>query len=129
MYRLELFDKVGFFDPNAWAEDFDMNLRIAERYKLGYIDDFLACYRRGGNSNSSKRSYKISQSHRYSIEKFCLSPYYKEAITRWHLRTFLWHAGQKNMKLVALSSLTRCFNLPINKTFIKGIRDLFLIWH
>lgn len=43
--RKECFDKVGFFDDSLKYEDYDMWLRIAKHYPIGYIDKPLAYYR------------------------------------------------------------------------------------
>jgi GT2 family glycosyltransferase len=129
MYRSVIFKEIGFFDEDAWAEDFDMNLRIANKYPIGFIDYFLACYRRGMNSNSSSLPYRIINSHIYSINKFRRSEYYTQAILRWHYRNFLWFACRKNSKLFAIKSMFQSISFLTDKMFIKGIRDLLMRWY
>ena len=129
MYRSVIFKEIGLFDEDAWAEDFDMNLRIAIKYPIGFIDDFLACYRRGENSNSTTRPYRIINSHKYSIDKFRRTEYYTEAILRWHYRNFLWYACRKKSKLFAIKSMFLSIRFITDEIFVKGIRDLLLRWY
>jgi alpha-1,3-rhamnosyltransferase len=129
MFRSEIFDKVGLFDEKAWAEDFDMNLRISIKYPIGFIDEFLACYRRGQNSNSVSQPKKIIYSHRYSIDKFKSSSLYTEAVRQWHFRNFIWFACRKDSKWFALKSMILSIRSFTDRRFIKGLRDLFLRWY
>lgn len=45
LIRRECFDKVGYFDTSLKYEDYDMWLRISEKYPIAYIDEPLAYYR------------------------------------------------------------------------------------
>ena len=57
LVRKSLYDEVGGFDESLRsAQDHDMALRIAERTKMGYIDEVLFCYRRHKNSISHTRA-------------------------------------------------------------------------
>jgi alpha-1,3-rhamnosyltransferase len=129
MYRSDIFNIIGLFDPEAWAEDFDMNLRIACKFPIGYLDEFIYCYRRGENSSSTHQPYKIINSHRYSIEKYATSKYYSEAVKRWHYRNFIWYSSRKKTKLFALKSMILSLSLLFHQPFQKGIRDLLLRWY
>lgn len=51
--RKDCFDKVGLYDENLLYEDPDMFLRIAQRFKIGYIDKLLTIHRIHG-ANSGK---------------------------------------------------------------------------
>jgi alpha-1,3-rhamnosyltransferase len=128
MYRTEIFKDIGLFDTRVWAEDFDMNLRISAKYPFGYLDDYLACYRRGSNSSSSDEPWKIVRSHRCSIEKFRDSPWYGEALRRWHYRNFIWFAYRKGYKLFALKSMFYSLKFAGKKSYLKGIRDIVFKW-
>jgi len=45
-WRRELFKKIGYFDEKLhYSMDYDYWLRIAKKYKLYFIDDYLAAYR------------------------------------------------------------------------------------
>ena len=47
MYRSEVFDKVGLFNPSLWTgEEYEFNLRcLSEGLKIGYVDRVLYYYR------------------------------------------------------------------------------------
>jgi alpha-1,3-rhamnosyltransferase len=45
LIRKECFDKIGGFDNNFKAEDYDMWLRISKEYPIAFIDEPLAYYR------------------------------------------------------------------------------------
>ena len=47
MYRMDIFDKVGYFDETLLtAQDWEFNLRCLSRgLKIGYCDSFLIMYR------------------------------------------------------------------------------------
>lgn len=58
LIRKECFDKVGGFDNNLKAEDYDMWLRIAKEYPIAFIDEPLAYYR-VHDSNASNNHASI----------------------------------------------------------------------
>jgi alpha-1,3-rhamnosyltransferase len=128
MYRADVFNETGLFETNGCAEDFDMNLRISARYPIGYLDEFLATYRRGPNSNYGNNPLHIVRSHRYSMDKFRNSPFYREAVVRWHYRNFIWFAYRKDYKLFALKSMFPAIGFCFRKSYIKGIRNLLFRW-
>ncbi len=43
--RKECFDKIGVYDNNLKAEDYDMSLRISKEFPIAFIDEPLAYYR------------------------------------------------------------------------------------
>lgn len=69
MLRRSCFETVGVFDRSlAFAEDFDMWLRIAARYPLTVVKEPLTLYRQHSN-NTTKNRQKMSQGLRAVIEK------------------------------------------------------------
>jgi alpha-1,3-rhamnosyltransferase len=42
MVRKEVYDKVGLYDEQLYVIDYDMWLRIAKQYQIGFIDEYLA---------------------------------------------------------------------------------------
>jgi glycosyltransferase involved in cell wall biosynthesis len=59
MCRRELFSEMGLYDERLYAEDMDMYLRVAARGKLGFLDNYVANYRRHEQNMSGIRSSKI----------------------------------------------------------------------
>jgi alpha-1,3-rhamnosyltransferase len=124
IYRAEVLRSLGLFDERSWVADFDMNLRMAEKYPIGFMDEFLDCYRRGFNSSSWNDPVKIICSHRYSIDKFRASPWYREAVTRWHYRRFVWLAHRNGFKRKAFQSMLASVKYCFRKTYVKAVRNL-----
>jgi glycosyltransferase involved in cell wall biosynthesis len=53
MYKRELFEKYGYWDPRyKIASDYEFSLRVSPYIKVGYIDEVLALYRVHKNSSS-----------------------------------------------------------------------------
>jgi phage tail protein X len=51
------YDQVGFFNPElSWTEDWEMWVRIAMHFPIGYINKPLACYRIHSNSSTGNKS-------------------------------------------------------------------------
>jgi glycosyltransferase involved in cell wall biosynthesis len=54
-YRREIFDELGYFDENLrFSEDYEMALRIVDRYEIKLVPEFLYAYRRH-ESNTTNR--------------------------------------------------------------------------
>jgi glycosyltransferase involved in cell wall biosynthesis len=69
LFRKECVDAVGLFDETMRStEDRDMWFRIAERYRVGYIDEVLANYRISPNSMSRDKD-RMMKWQTYFIEK------------------------------------------------------------
>ena len=73
LFRSSIIKKLGYYDEKIWAEDFDMNLRISEHNKIGFIDQFLFFYRHP--EYNKNLNFKTIYSHKKSIEKFKHSKY------------------------------------------------------
>jgi alpha-1,3-rhamnosyltransferase len=76
-----------------YIEDWYMWLRIAERYSLGYVGEYLAYYRRHG-SNMSGNVDKMMISEKSILDFFNHSPEYPIAILRWREKWFNYYATQ-----------------------------------
>lgn len=61
LVKRECFDKVGMFDENLKAcEDWDMWMRIAQKYAFEYVDSPLVKLRRHSNSMQANRWHMIT---------------------------------------------------------------------
>ncbi|MEO0458098.1 MAG: glycosyltransferase family 2 protein, partial [Cyanobacteria bacterium P01_A01_bin.114] len=69
LVRRECFESAGLFDPSLRsAEDWDLWIRIAEKYEFAVIQAPLVCYRVHGNSKSHNLQLHL-QSRLKVIEK------------------------------------------------------------
>ncbi|MFA6635866.1 MAG: glycosyltransferase [Candidatus Omnitrophota bacterium] len=131
MFRKEVFDKVGFYDTDLWAEDFDMNLRIARHFKIGFINEFLMYYRACINSNKKMLSFKAINSHLKSINKYKDHAFYDKAISLWRYRNYRWYVQYRSAKLFALKYmlLSSKYLFSDTKNFLRSFRVFLLNWN
>jgi len=86
MIRRDIFDTIGDFDETMLIEDWDMWLRIANAFNIGYIDERLACYRIHDGSASKVYSKRMIQDRLRILSKWKNSARYFSAI---HVANFL----------------------------------------
>ena len=73
LFRRTCCEKVGMFDENLsrlGCEDRDLWLRIAQKYKIVYINKVLAYYRVSSQS-MSKNIENMTKARLYVIDKYC----------------------------------------------------------
>ena len=109
--RKEVFESVGGFDKNLWIEDWDMWLRISQKYQVGYIDEYLAYYRKH-DTNISSQSLKMYQAEKQILEKYKDYENFDKVI--------------KNKKIVWFSLLSRKYKKEAMKYFIHSIKYLLV---
>lgn len=128
VYRRQVFDSVGLFKEGIWTEDFFMNLKIAEKFEIGFLDDFLYCYRFPRDFNKKLNSLRVAESHLACINEYKGSPFYKEAIKKWNYRNFLWYCDQEKNKIFAAKGMLNSMAYAYKLGFIKSICKLVFIW-
>ena len=85
LFHKYIFSEIGLFDTNLYVEDWDMWLRIAHKYKIGFLSDELAYYRKH-NNNSYLNTKKMEQSTNLILEKWKSHPLYRSAQVEASLR-------------------------------------------
>lgn len=78
VYRHNAILKVGSFDENSRIEDWDMYLRIAEKYQIGYVADACCYYRITGNNISADTKF-MDKGFEYYFKKYAHHPEIKIA--------------------------------------------------
>ena len=76
MFRFAALEEFGFFDESIWVEDYLMVLKIATKYQLLHIDEFLTHYRIHG-SNSGGKNIRLYEAQLSTIEQFRDYPGYR----------------------------------------------------
>ncbi len=109
--RKEVFETVGEYDENLWIEDWDMWLRISQKYQVGYIDEYLAYYRKH-DTNISSQSLKMYKAEKQILEKYKDYENFDNVI--------------KNKKIVWFSLLSRKYKKEAMKYFMHSIKYLFV---
>jgi len=75
-WRREVLKKIGFFNEKEHlCMDYEYWLRIAEKYDLTIISDYLAGFRVHGASKSTKEVYRHFQEELGVIKKFTGNPF------------------------------------------------------
>jgi len=129
MLRASVVRDLGFYREHIWAEDFDMNLRIADKFPIGYIDEYLFYYRFDKSGPSKMLNFKTIRSHKDSIELFKHRPEYSKALKAWHFRNFQWYAPFKIGKKLAFLGLIRNVDKFYRKDFWFSLIVLIVKWH
>jgi len=64
LIRREVLDDIGLFDEKRlFCEDYDLWVRVAKKYKIGYVNEVLAKYRIHGSNRSIINKEKVLNSH------------------------------------------------------------------
>lgn len=127
-YKRNLFDEIGYYDPAIYAEDYYMNLKIASKYEIGFIDEYLGYYRVDSNLGKVIRFDKVSDSHLMAIEGYKDHPLYEKAKRLVYLRkfeAFCKYSEHKRRALVNAIKSTGCLFTP--RYVIACVRFIF-VW-
>ncbi|QXW17941.1 glycosyltransferase family 2 protein [Comamonas aquatica] len=128
IFRKKVFEDVGLYREDVWTEDFYMNLRISEKYEIGFIDEFLSFYRYPTNFNKKLISRKVSDAHKLCIDQYKESVFYDEAVLRWNYRNFMMYSGVKEMKYLAVNGMWNSIVYFYKWNYIKSLIRLILFW-
>lgn len=128
MYRANIFNEVGYYDETMYAEDYYMNLKIASRFPIGYLNQFLSFYRIDFKKYDIKAIHLIIDSHLKTIDEYKSNPLYHKARTAAYLNKFDWLAGFRKSKIEAFKTLFQCYSAVFNKRFWIALTKLFLLW-
>lgn len=87
--KKSVLEEVGSFDENSLIEDWDLWIRIAEKYQIGYLNKKLIYYGQRTGSNISRDNKYMDKGWEYILNKYSG---YKEI-----------KAAKKNLKLYRIS--------------------------
>lgn len=133
MYKTEFIKKqLKGFDPLAIAEDYDINLKLVSRTKVGIIDHKLYYYRSPGAVQSSRKKrpmrVDVSESHLRTINKYSTHRLYSKAITEWNFRRFMLFSAYADTKIYAFKGLRKSLKRVNNINFYKALFRLIFVW-
>jgi alpha-1,3-rhamnosyltransferase len=83
-----------------YIDDLFMWLSIAERYPIGFVDEYLAYYRRHDNHLTGNAD-RMMAGEKQILDHFAHAPDYSEAVMRWRVKWFRYHAAQRDPALRA----------------------------
>jgi len=127
MIKRSVIEAVGNFDESIAIEDWDLWLRIAKHYEVGFQPEYFVYYRQhGANTYFSKNRQKVlrmCKAEKSILDKWVTDPHYKKIIGMRKLKWFY-----------RLSQVSRIDALPYffpssryfyNQLFYKGLLFFF----
>lgn len=126
--RASVYQEVGYYDEAIFADDYYMNLKIASKYPIGFLNEFLGYYRVDYDFNKVIRFDKVSDSHLMAIEEYKDHHLYSMAKRIVFLQKFDVFSGYKKHKKIALINLTKCYTLFYKKQFISSFIKFLFLW-
>ena len=127
MIRKSCLDQVGPYDENLRVEDFDMWLRLAKEFPLGYLDFLAAYYRK--HSNNSHGNYKVSYEQKELVlDKYKTHHLYQQALKIHDQHAFLYLSGLKAFQALAKTYKTRAKRHGfLSKDYLKGCLKYYIM--
>ncbi|VXA96202.1 Glycosyltransferase family 2 protein [Flavobacterium sp. 9R] len=127
-FKTSIFNEIGYFDENIFAEDYYMNLKIASKYEIGFIDEYLSYYRVDTSFDKINRVAKVSASHLMSIELYKDHPLYGKAKAMVYLSNFRVFSGFTRHKNLAIKNAVNVIGSFYNKNFVISCFKMIVIW-
>jgi len=123
--RKDVFETVGDYDENLLIEDWDMWLRIARKFQVGYVDEYLAYYRKH-DTNTSSQILKMYEAEEQILEKYQDYENYSSMIIKRKIQCFL--VLSKSHKKEALKYMPAVISSIFNdRRVLKGIIRLIVL--
>jgi alpha-1,3-rhamnosyltransferase len=124
LIRKDVLLDVGGYDESLWIEDWDMWLRIAQKYQIGFIDEYFTYYRRH-ETNISKQVFKMYEAEKQILAKYKDNEYCKKAMNK---RKIIWFSMlSRQYKKEALKYLPHSLKyLFTDLMVLKGLVKLIL---
>lgn len=98
MYRTKVFGEVGYYEPNVLAEDYYLYCKIARKYEIGFLDQYLYKYR-VAELSTKRDPWKLVMSHRQTVDMFIDDPAYPKAVKFWEIRSAMIISFYKKYKI------------------------------
>jgi len=118
MLRTDIVKELGGYDEKLWIEDWDMWLRVSDKYQVGYIDEFLAYYRQH-DTNISKQTIKMYKSQKIILNKWKEKKHFGKYLANKKLKWFRYLAA--NHKSEAKKYIFPTSFNYLSKTYFMGL--------
>ncbi len=122
--RKDVLDDVGFFDEKSNLEDWDMWIRIAEKYPIGYFSKPLAYYGKSLHNVSDNKAY-MKEGYEYIFKKYS---HYKEiAVAKdYYKMVDIYEAARLHPTLFQMGQLLK--NFRFSPLHMKQMLKLLFRW-
>jgi len=126
LFKKSTLDDVGLFDEQSLVEDWDLWLRIAEKYPIGFIPDPLSYYgQQTGNNTSSNTSY-MDKGVVYIFDKYAHHPEIEKAKNSyWLYRVYERASGKPSWQDMKFILKNFQFNPVYFKQLVKAAYNFF----
>ncbi|BDU23580.1 glycosyltransferase family 2 protein [Flavobacterium sp. GSB-24] len=125
LLKSNVFDEVGGFDEGLYMEDWDMWLRVSNKYKIGFLNEFVAYYRKHETNISSKINL-MERCKIQTIKKWRNLDNYPIVYKRQILRSFNELAGKD--KINAFKFIKEVIPFWYAPYFYRGFLKLLVKW-
>lgn len=123
MLYTNVIKELGGYDENLWIEDWDMWLRVSDKYQVGYLDEYLAFYRRH-DTNISKQAIKMYEAQKKILNKWQENKNFNRYLAKWKLNWF--NSLARNHKIEARKNIKNNLKVMFTKKYLKAfIKYLF----
>jgi glycosyltransferase involved in cell wall biosynthesis len=124
MQKINVLKDLDGYDENLFIEDWDMWLRIADKYEIGYLDEYLGYYRTH-ERNISKQKLKMYEGQKTILDKWINKERFKFYLSKQKLKwlNFLAIEHKKQAKNYIYPGMSQIFT----SEYLKGIIKLFFI--
>lgn len=123
LYRKELFEEFDY--DNEYIDDYQLWLKIAYKYKIGFVNEYLARYRKHDNYMSGNILKMISSEKRI-IDKYKSHSTYHIARDAWNLKWFRALAGVNKKEALKYLRVLNYKKMLLQKVFWISIIKFLL---
>jgi glycosyltransferase involved in cell wall biosynthesis len=122
----KVLDDVGLFDEASLIEDWDMWIRISEKYPIGFIDKALVYYGKQTGSNLSANMDYMDRGAAYIFNKYAHHREINTAKKKYRLfRVYQYASAKPSMKNLGFILKNFQFNTVYFKQVFKFMGRLF----
>lgn len=125
LIRSSVLKEIGGFDESLYMEDWDMWLRISNKYKIAFSNEFVAFYR-SHETNISSKVNLMEKCKIQTIEKWSSVNNYPLVYKRQILKSFNELAGKD--KINAIQFIKNAIPFWYNLQFYRGLLKLLVKW-
>jgi alpha-1,3-rhamnosyltransferase len=123
LLRKDIFLSVGGYDRKLKIEDYDLWLRIASQYKIGYVNEVMYFYRIH-NTNTSNNIMLMESEIKKIFYKWRELPLYSEALKKNEFLFFYYYS--ENNKVKSIQKLPTAISYWKNRLFWIAIAKILL---
>lgn len=117
LFRTEVMKSIGGYNTAIWVEDYDYALRIAKRYPIGWVKEFLMFYRLH-DANAGRDSIRLLTALMDTLSQYSSHPSYGEAYARLEKRLIAAAKNENPNYLLRVAVTT--FNGRYLKAYVQA---------